>query len=452
MTRKEDNVLTEDFLFELYFACFNYDYVCGIVCRFMQKSYLPGRDFQSLQGYLCNYYKEHKSAPTLNIISQIVSSNREVRSLLNDIKDCAEGVEPDIIIEQLEEYLRQVKFQKTYKEIGELYAKQDKDKAMRLLQEFADWQNDFTLRQNGFIDVIDTFESRFKRNRDKHNNESKQKPITRFYIDELDERNAGQDLRTQLTCILASTGIGKSHIARWIGKNACQIDGLNVLHFQLEGSEQEVTDAYSASLVACNPFLYSTGTLKDRDFERMIKLVKASAGTLRVKAYTKFANEISTIEIKDEIVKYKKIYGISPDVVIIDSMDLLTDSSGRKWAETGERHKRIAVARDLKDLAKEENVWMVATYQSTIENQDWLNDENNVLTEYNCAEAKGLSRPLTHLITLNQSVNEDKENTMRINVAKSRFFKKGKPFKIATDYAHEQFYDRQRTMNLNKLG
>ena len=62
---KEDNVLTEDFLFELYYACFTYDYVCNLVCEYMQKSYLPGRDFQALQGYLCKYFAEHKSSPTV---------------------------------------------------------------------------------------------------------------------------------------------------------------------------------------------------------------------------------------------------------------------------------------------------------------------------------------------------------------------------------------------------
>lgn len=448
---KNDNVLTEDFLFELYFSCFNYDYVCSMVVRHMKKEYLPGRDFQNLHGYLCKYYKEHQSAPTVNIICQVVSANREVSTLLQDIKDTAEGVEPEIVLEQLEEYLRQVRFQKTYKEIGELYAQQDRDKAMKLLQEFAEWQNDFRLQQNSFVDVLGTWESRFMRNRDKHNQESKVKPITRFYIDGLDEMNAGRDLRTQLTCFLAATGVGKSHAARWIGKCACQMDGLNVLHFQLEGSEDEVMDAYSASLVACNSYRYSTGTLKDRDIAKMIEAVKATAGTLKVKSFSKFANSVSTVDIKNGIAEYRKIYGISPDVVIIDSMDLMIDSSGRKWTENGERHKRISVANDLKDIAGDENVWMVVTYQATIENRDWLNDEKNVLTEYNTAEAKGLSRPMTHLISLNQSVNEMRENTMRINVAKSRFFKKGDPFKIATDYENEIFYDRARTLNINKV-
>jgi replicative DNA helicase len=374
--------------------------------------------------------------------------NREVTALLNDIKDCAEGVEADVILEQFEEYLRNVKFQKTFKEIGELYAKQESEKAFKLMSSFADWQNKFSLRQNEFIDVGETFESRFKRNREKHNQESKLKPITRFYIDGLDEMNAGRDLRTQLTCFLAPTGVGKSHAARWVGKCSAQMDGLNVLHFQLEGSKDEVTDAYSASLVECSSFRYNTGTIKDRDFAVMIDLVKAMSGTLKVRAYPKFANQVSTLDIKNGIQEYKKLFGYNPDVVIIDSMDLLTDSSGRKWSENGERHRRIAVANDLKDLAGEENVWMVVTYQATIENKDFLNDESKVLTEYNCAEAKGLARPMTHLITLNQSDNEMKEDTMRLYVAKSRFFKKGDPIKIATDYENEKFYDKERTMNL----
>ena len=135
-------------------------------------------------------------------------------------------------------------------------------------------------------------------------------------------------------------------------------------------------------------------------------------------------------------------------IIIIDSMDLLTDSSGRKYGDSGERLKRIAVANDLKDIASEEEVWVVVTYQARIENPDWVNDEKNVLTEYSSSEAKGIAQPLTHLITLNQSANERREKTMRIHIAKSRFFPKGDTFKIATNYDHEMFFDRCRTANL----
>jgi adenine-specific DNA methylase len=57
-----------------------------------------------------------------------------------------------------------------------------------------------------------------------------------------------------------------------------------------------------------------------------------------------------------------------------------------------------------------------------------------------------LARPCTHLISLNQSANERKDDMMRLYVAKSRFFKKGDTFKIATNYDNEVFYDAERTL------
>lgn len=437
---------------DLFYTCMENDYILAVVMEHVRKEYLPDRDFITLHSCLRSYYKDYKKAPTFSILKQMIANNKSAVSLLDDIYDSASVIETEQILEQLENYIKQVRFQKIYKEVGELYNKQGHEEASKKLQEYTEWASTFNLRSSEFVDVIETFGIRFKANRQKHNADNKMLPITRFYIDELDAMNNGRDLRTQLTCFMAPTGVGKSHAARWIGKNACQIDGLNVLHFQLEGSKDEVVNAYSASLVSCSTYRYETGTIRDIDMSRMEAMLKAVAGKLYVKSYPKFNAHVSTIDIRNGIQDFKKRYNINPDVVIIDSIDLLTDSSGRKYGENGERHKRIAVANDLKDLAADENVWMVGTYQSTIENRDWLNDEKNVLTEFNTAEAKGLARPMTHLITLNQSDRERKEHTMRLNVAKSRFFEKGEPFKIATDYDNEQFYDQVRTMNINKVG
>ncbi len=450
-TRQNNNVLTEEFLMDLFFTCMNNDYVLAVVMEQVKKSYLPDRDFISLFNQLRTYYKEYKKPPTYSILGQAVSRQKSVAALLDDIYESGNELGTEQALEQLENYIKQVRFQQAYKEAGELFNKAEHEQASLKLQEYAEWISTFSLRESEFVDVIGTFGIRFKGNRQKHNATDKQLPITRFYIDELDVMNNGRDLRTQLSVFLAATGVGKSHAARWIGKNACQIDGLNVLHFQLEGSRDEVVNAYSASLVKCSTFRYETGTIRDVEIERMEEMLKEVSGKLYVKSYPKFNSHVSTVDIRNGIQDFKKRYAISPDVVIVDSIDLLIDASGRKYSENGERHKRIAVANDLKDLAADENVWMVGTYQSTIENRDWLNDEKNVLTEFNTAEAKGLARPLTHLITLNQSDRERKEHTMRINVAKSRFFEKGEPFKIATDYENEQFYDRERSLNISKV-
>jgi replicative DNA helicase len=427
------------------------DYILAIVMNHVKKEYLPDRDFIALYSNLSSYYKEYGKAPTFSILKQMVANNKSTASLLKEIHEHSSVIETDQILIQLDTYIKHVKFQKTYKEVGELYNKSGHEEASEKLKEYAEWAANFGLKFTEFVNVVDTFGSRFQENRYKHNLSTKRSSITRFYIDELDVRNDGRDLRTQLTCFLAPTGVGKSHAARWIGKNACQIDGLNVIHFQLEGSKEEVINAYSASLVACSTFRYETGTIRDVDFEKMEKMLADTSGKLFVKSYPKFNARLSTVDIRNSILDFKKHYKLKPDVVIIDSLDLLTDASGRKYGESGERHRRIAVASDLKDLATDENVWMVGTYQSTIENREWLNDEKNVLTEFNTSEAKGLARPMTHLITLNQSDRERREHTMRLYVAKSRFFEKGDPFKIATDYSNEQFYDRKHTMNINRV-
>lgn len=448
--QQESNLLTDEFLMDLYYTCLNNDYILALVVEHLESRQLPDREFQTLHKAIKDYYKKTKRVPSFSILKQSIAKNRAAVELLEDIDSTANLMDPDDALEQLEAYIKQVKFQQAYKEVGELYNKAGYEEAAKRLAAYSEWANDFSLVSTEFVDVIGSFSTRFKANRQKHNSASKRTPITRFYIDELDTRNNGRNLRGQLSCFLAPSGVGKSHIARWIGKNACQIDGLNVLYIQLEGSESEVVDAYAASLVSCNSFKYETGTLRDSEVAKMEEMLQGISGKLHVKSYPKFNSNVSTIDINNAIQDYKKRYNCSPDVVIIDSMDLLTDSSGQHYTEKGERLKRIRVANDLKDLASDENVWMVVTYQSTIENQEWLNDEKNVLTAYNTSEAKGLCRPLTHLITLNQSSREEKENTMRIHVAKSRFFKKGEPFKIATDYEHETFYDRQRSMNINK--
>ena len=140
---------------------------------------------------------------------------------------------------------------------------------------------------------------------------------------------------------------------------------------------------------------------------RFEKEIERYAGSITVRSFPRFAARISTIDIRNGIAEYRKINARTPDIVIIDSMDLLNDASRRQWGEPSTNARSASPWRTTwKDLAADENVWMVVTYQATIENRDWLNDENNVLTEYNCSEAKGLARPCTHLISLNQSAAE----------------------------------------------
>lgn len=452
MKTERIKALSVEFLYELFATAMRSDTICSIVTRYLKMEYLPDRAFQKVLYALSNHYKAYKSPPSYMVLNQLFNEDYDIQELINTFQECDENYNEEVILDLLEGYIKGVKLQSVYSEVGKLYNQAKQEEAQNKLKEYAEWLSGFTLKSSAFINVGTTFKERFLQNREKEleSKNSQLAPVTRFYIHELDALNAGRNLRGQLSCFLASTGVGKSHLAKWIGLRANVDDGLHVLHFQLEGSEEEALNAYSGGLISKNAFYFERGKIPDTEIKYFEKQIAAYSGSITVRSYPRFNSRISTLDIKNGIAEYRKLYGRSPDIVIIDSMDLLTDASRKNWDADHERSKRIAVANDLKDLAADEKVWMVVTYQATIENREWLNDENNVLTEYNCSESKGLARPCTHLITLNQSSAEREENTMRLHIAKSRFFKKGDTIKIATDYDNEIFYDARRTMNLKR--
>lgn len=448
MARKIENVLTEGFLAELYNAAITDNYICSVVTNHMKDEYLPDQQYQQLTAALRRYFAEYKMAPQYGVLEQMLSQTRAVSELLDEIRETSAGTDLDALRDQFEDYLKLVRFKRIYKEIGKTFDNGEGMMAIKMMEREVKGLSAFTLKPDEFVDVAETFDDRLRDNKAKHEDSARKKLVNNFYIDGLDELNHGRDLRTQLSVFLAMSGVGKSHLARWIGSNAAYVSGLNVLHFQLEGSPSEVMDAYQASLIQTQTFEFENGRVNQHLIDQFHKQLETYSGTLKVKAYPKFGREVSTTDLKNDCEKYKEKYGFYPDVIIVDSLDLLTDSSCRSWDNKSLRFKRIAVANDLKDIAGELDAWVVATYQATIEKQEVVDDEKFVLNGYNLSEAKGLQRPCTHIVSLNQSRREEKENTMRLYVAKSRFFKRAEPFRICTDYEHEQFYSRERTLNL----
>lgn len=448
------NPLSAEFLYELFATALRNDMVCGVVVQHLIPEYLPDRSFQRVQEVISNHFRTYNTPPSPAILSQTFSTDYDALELLNTFTEYDGDSNTEEVLDLLESYIKGVRLQKVYSQVGTFYNQNRQDKAEELLKQYAEWLAEFTLKSSAFVDVAQTFSARYRCNRERETQEqtSRLPQVSRFYIPYLDALNNGRSLRGQLSCFLASTGVGKSHIVKYIGTHANTDDGLHVLHFQLEGSEEEALNAYSGSLIAKNAYYFERGKISETEMRYFEQEVLSYAGSITVRCFPRFNARVSTLDVKNGIAEYRKKTGHNPDVVIVDSMDLLTDASRRQWNAEHERSKRITVANDLKDLAADENVWMIATYQATIENRDWLNNENNVLTEYNCSEAKGLSRPCTHLISLNQSASERAEDMMRLHVAKSRFFRKGDTIKIATDFDNEIFCDIQRTLTLNNNG
>ena len=85
------NVLTEEYLAELYNAAFDNDYLCSIVVQHMKNDYLPDKHYQTLNDSLRSHYNTYNAAPTYAAIRQTLSSSRAMLELLDEIKDYAKG-------------------------------------------------------------------------------------------------------------------------------------------------------------------------------------------------------------------------------------------------------------------------------------------------------------------------------------------------------------------------
>lgn len=446
-SKKGENVLTSEFLAELYNAAITNNQICSAVTRYMEDSFLPDQQYQMLNAALKSYFMEYKTAPQYGIISQRLASSRAVSELLEEIREVAAGTDPDGIRDQFEEYLKLVQFKKIFKEVSKKYEEGARFDAMVSFTQEAQRLQQFSLKPEEFVDIVETHEERLRANKMARESTT-DTPVNSWYIDQLDEINRGRNLRTQLSIFLAGSGVGKSHIVRYICYSAAYVSGLDVLHFQLEGSEAETTDAYSAMLSGTSTYEFEMGMINDHTLEHFRKTLDTYKGTLKVRSFPRFGKEVSTMDIMSECERYREKFGKWPSLIAIDSVDLLTDASGKFYDPKNTRFKKQAVAQNLKDLAAITNAWVIGTYQSTVEDREWINTESNYLSSFNAAECKGLVRPCTHFITLNQSDRERREKVLRIYIDKFRFAPKCQPFRIATAYDREFFYDRVRSLNL----
>lgn len=444
----QDESMDGELLDDIFSLALDDNEACWLFCTRCKASFFPQEDAK-IYGKVFDAFVKiweqcgKKEPPAISAIKNSLSQDRDrkqVISLCDYIAERKVRGNFKSIIQEFVDFIKKVEFAIAFKESQKMYNAGESVRAIERMKKFITWEEDFTVDDGDFYEIGASFAKAHSENFREQQTNKGLPTVNRFYINQLDIANMGRSLRTQLTYILAPTGRGKSHAARWIGSQSYK-DGLDVLHIQLEGSKQECVDAYEAAISGCDQYRFSVGGLSAEEIAIAEEEIQKFRGRLFVKSFPRFNNSVSTVKVEEEIKKFYKKFGKYPDILIIDSADLLTSSKRFKVNDDkSKRADQIAVSQDLKDLAGDYKIWVVATYQSTIEDQKLLNDENFALTEFNCAEAKGVSRALTHLLTLNQSKNEKKEQRMRVNVAKSRlFYMDDTVFTIDTDFDNEIF-------------
>ena len=243
-----------------------------------------------------------------------------------------------------------------------------------------------------------------------------------------------------------------STVLRHIGVRAA-LNGFSVLHIQLEGTVQSCLDKYDQYWTGLSFSHIKTNSLSEEEkkkVEKSLEQILAYANDIDVYGFEKFG-EATMIDVRNLILDYHKSNGHFPDVLILDSLDLV-GSGINKIIDNNPAYKKDKLqtcAQLLKNLCIEFNMLGVtATQASNVPIEIWDNDEKVIDRSYTEGD-KTLVKPFSFVMTCNQTIEESKNKEMRIFVDKIRDYKGTQEvFKIVTDYDKARFCNMRETREL----
>jgi replicative DNA helicase len=448
--------LTSDFLSEFLKLCFLKSSVIEIAKRFLKYQYIPSEleEVKLIYKSITTYYDVNNKLPSYGYVSQQYSNNIKVQEYLQKIK-ATKTPNIDQVLLQLEDYIKKVRFQLLYEEVKELYNKDKQDDAIELSAKESEEIVRFNLKMESgrFMKVFEDFEETLKDKQMKSQSGDFDHDKVPTGITLLDEEIHGGIDVTDTMCFLGRSGEGKSTLLKYIGVYACRL-GYDVLHIQAEGSKDEAFDKYTQAWSALNYTTIKYGNLNSEMLNRVNKVVqgmKAREKDIYIYAFEMF-DEATCVDVRNLILEYEKIKGKFPDLIILDSLDLIHPGDGLKYGvDTNSiKYKKENTSKKIKNMATEFRTRFVTADQADNVPKDQWNDPEFIMTRNNISGAKNLANAFSYFITINRTESEAESEVLRLYFDKLRnYFPQNRILRVATNFAHGRFYDPQETKKMN---
>lgn len=155
----------------------------GYWCNIWRRSFCLTARF-TVQEVVANHYRNYKNPPTYAVLAQAFSTDYDAIELINTFQEYDIDSSSEAVLDMFESYIKGVRLQNVYSEVGKLYNQSKQEKAQDLLKEYAEWLSGFTLKSSAFVDVAKTFTERFRQNqaKDREEQNSSMPQVTRFYV------------------------------------------------------------------------------------------------------------------------------------------------------------------------------------------------------------------------------------------------------------------------------
>lgn len=441
--------LSNDFIAELVKYCLSNKKVLEVCKKHLKFHYLVTEAQKKVVKYIFEIDDIQHTVPTIGAIGQTFSTEQEVISFLSRVKAVkVENNQVDTLLDTLEVYIKETRFQILYQKIGDLYNEGKKQKAIELLAKESPEIVRFTLKDTYYTTIFKDFDARLneRQRADADGSNIILKDKLTFGIHALDDITMGGFNKGTSVLIVAQSGAGKSTCMRWIALCNARL-GRRVVHFQAEGSEQECLEAYDAGWTSIN--------LNDIEFGRVseskkVEIKKAqrdilgAGGEIYVYASETF-DSMSINDAREILLDITTVYG-QVDLVVFDYLELFTVKGQYGSSEASERKRREDIANKITNIAVEFKCGVVTATQTQDIPKDKTNNPDFVITRTHISEFKNVIKPFSYVVTLNQTEDEYETNIMRIYVDKLRKYKARQTIRFYQSRLNSRFYNAAKNI------
>ena len=452
MGKKVDAILSPNFVEEMLRLAFANKQFAALVVDNLDLSNFPRElgGCKAMLKVLSDTMKKSGNLATFGMVEMAFPSNKDVLKKIEDVK-AIKLPEYDPMVRQLETFIRRQTFVATQHEVGDMYNEGKPEEAMLLLERRMAEINAFSLDKfrGKFSRVYRDFYRNIGTAQMKAEDETRRAKIPTG-ISTIDELTDGGIPRQDTALIIMRSGVGKSTALKYFSWYNTSIAHNHCLHFQLEGGREECVVKFDQMLANTTYSKIMRGEITDETRSRISALIKRAA-TVNSDIDVYASEEMMDMTIADlvqAIEDYKKEYGYYPDLICIDSLDLLLSGENKKidFDPSFLKYRLQKCAQRLKDIAKKYDCAVItATQTGDVPFEVW-NDPTRVITRQNAEGDRTLIKPFSFVFTGNITIEEGKKNIARIYCDKLRNYKNnGIIIRIPTNYENGFFYDISRS-------
>lgn len=393
---------------------------------------------------------------TFGMVEMAYPGNRDVANKIEEVKRLSVP-EYEPMVKQLETFIRRQTFVATQREISDMYNEGRQEEAMQLLSKRMEEINSFSLLDAGgkFTRIYRDFERNICSIQNKAEDAARRQKMPTG-ISTLDDLTDGGIPRQDTLLMIMRSGVGKSTFLKYLAWYNTSIAHNHVLHIQLEGGAEEAIVKFDQMIANTTYSKIMRGDISEETAQRLSAVVKrAITVNSDIDLYaTDQMLDLTLSGLVAVVEDYKMEYGFYPDLICVDSLDLLLTGENKKidFDPSFLKFRLQRCAQKLKDMAKTYDcVVAVVTQTGEVPFEIW-NDPTRVITRSNTEGDRTLIKPFSFVLTGNVTIEESKQRLLRIYCDKLRNYKNdGIIIRVPTNFENGFFYDMGRSSTVEQV-